>query len=502
MIETLIGLDIGTTTTKAVLFDSAGKELASQSSAPYPIYTPNPGWIEQDAEDIWHAVRDAIQGVLTKVNEPFHVLAICIAAQSGSLIPVDDQGNPVYRLITWMDGRTAGLVKQWQIEGLQTRVKAICGWSLYPGLCLPTIAWLRQHMPDVFKKTRYFLSVNDFIVYRLTGHRITNPSNAGGMQLADIHSGKWSAELCALAGISQDQLSPIQPAAKILGTVLSDRFELSDHLSETILVNGGHDQGCTAVGLGLISPGKMLLACGTAWVITGVITSPGQNNIPSLLDINFHAAPNLWTISQSLGGLGASLEWWSKQAWKGIEGQVAREEIYRGLNAELEESTGGADGLYFLPVTGGHSGPATTQKGGFVGLQLSHTRGDMARAILEGAAFELRWCLDNIRSAGLPVNNLWMVGGAANSTEWPKILASVTNTTLHLPQYDNWPALGAALLGGLGSGIFNSIKEGLNRFQRPTYTVDPDQPQAVAYDNSFNEYREYVTNNENLLSAK
>ncbi len=492
MIDTLLGLDIGTTSTKAVLFDLEGAELARDISSPYPIHTPQPGWIEQDPEQVWQAVLTTIRGVLAKTTSRVNVVALCMAAQSGSLIPVDAKGEPVYALITWMDGRTNELVQQWLKDSLQDQVKSISGWSLYPGLCLPTIAWLREHNPQVFANTKNYFSVNDFIAYRLSGIKCTNPSNGGGMQLVDIHSGEWSLSLCALAGITTSQLSPIGPSGAIIGKIKPEICRLTGLSLTTALVNGGHDQGCTALGLGVNSPGKLLLACGTAWVITGVTRSPDMRFVPSLLDLNYHPLPEHWTISQSLGGLGASLEWWGNQAWQGTGKATSRREIFTALNEELFETKPGAQELYFLPLTGGHSGPATTQRGGFVGLQLSHTRADMARAILESAAFELLWALETIESAGLPVDKFWMVGGAANSPHWPTILADITGIPICLPQYDNWPALGAAILAGIGGNVFDTIDQGLARFQKPSRDLIANEELRAVYAQAFITYKNQV----------
>ncbi len=497
MIDTLLGLDIGTTSTKAVLFDLAGAEIARETSRPYQIHSPRPGWVEQDPEEIWQAVLATIRGVLAKNNSPVNVLALCMAAQSGSLLPVDAQGDPVYALITWMDGRTSELVQQWKDDGLQSQVKSISGWSLYPGLCLPTVAWLQQHNPEVVANASTYFSVNDFITHRLTGIKCTNPSNAGGMQLIDVRRGKWSQTLCAIAGITTSQLSPIKPSSAVIGRIKPELCKLTGLSSEAILVNGGHDQGCTALGLGITSPGKLLLACGTAWVITGVTTPTELHLVTTSLDLNYHPVPERWTISQSLGGLGASLEWWANQAWQSSDrlSGVARGEIFSALDVELSETKAGGEGLCFLPLTGGHSGPATTQRGGFVGLQLSHSRADMARAILESAGFELRWALESIVSAGLPVDRFWMVGGAASSPLWPTILADITGLPISMPQYDDWPALGAAILAGLGAGVFETIEEGLSRFHKPSIDIIPDETYSSLYEHGFRSYKQHVLNN-------
>lgn len=488
MIDSLLGLDVGTTTTKAVLFDLTGVELARAASAPYQKQIPRLGWVEQDPEEVWQGVLTAVRDIMAQVRNKVMVRAISMAAQSGSLLPANANGEPIYPIITWMDGRSENLVRQWRDEGVPALVKTISGWSLYPGLCLPTIAWLRQNDPQTFAAARHYFSVNDFIAFRLTGQYASNPSNGGGMQLVKINTGQWSDSLCALAGITPDQLSPIQPSGAIIGEIMPDVLDAVGLSTGAIFVNGGHDQGCAALGLGVNAPGKLLLACGTAWVITGVMDSPEMTSVPSTLDWNLHPMDGRWTISQSLGGLGASLEWWVNQAWRGIDGEISRKEMYASLDAELVGT--GPDGrLFFLPLTGGHDDPATTRTGGFTGLQLRHTRADMARAVLESAAFELRWALESIQQAGLPVERLWMTGGAAQSPHWPSVLANVTGVPISLPQYDNWPALGSAVLAGVGIGAFESIEDGLTRFQKPVQDIVPAEALHTVYTDAYEVYK-------------
>lgn len=492
MIDAILGLDAGTTTTKAVLFDLAGVELARAASQPYRNQTPHPGWVEQDPEVLWQAVLTTVRDVVEQAGQDVRVLALGMAAQSGSLLPAGGDGAPVYPLITWMDGRTEAIVQQWRHDGIQAHVKENSGWSLYPGLCLPTIAWLRQNDPDTFAAAQRYFSVNDFLAYRLTGRYTSNPSNGGGMQLVDVHTGQWSDSLCALAGISADQLSPIRPAGAVIGEILPGVRHATGLPDGAVLVNGGHDQVCTALALGVNEPGKLLLACGTAWVLTGIAGSTELERVPPSLDWNIHALDGRYTISQSLGGLGASLEWWVSQAWRGIDVQVPRQDMFSAMDSELAATQPGGT-LFFLPLTGGHDDPATTQYGSFVGLQLGHNRADMARAVLESAAFELRWALEPIRKAGLPVEQLEMVGGAANSPYWPSILADVTDIPIRLPQYDNWPSLGAAVLAGMGIGAFATIADGLRRFQMPSRDVAPDERLGALYDESYRTYKAFRT---------
>jgi len=483
-LDGLLGLDIGTTSTKAVLFDSTGAEWARAVSSPYRNLTPHAGWVEQDPNDLWDAVLSVLREVLTLAGSDMKVRAACMAAQSGSLLPANANGEPVYPLITWMDGRTGDLVHRWREEGVQDWVKPLSGWSLYPGLCLPTIAWLRENDPDTFAAASHYFSVNDFIAYRLTGRRVTNPSNAGGMQLVDIHTAEWHPELCSLAGITSQKLSKIEPAGSVIGLFKAEIARSIGLELDTVLVNGGHDQVMTALGMGILNPGKLLLACGTAWVFTGISSTADRESIPDSLDLNFHAQPERWTISQSLGGLGASLEWWMNQAYSGD--RTAR---FAALDRELEDGEPNSH-LMFVPMTGGHDDPATIHSGGFLGLQLSHSRADMARAVMESAGFELSWALDALREADMPVESLWMAGGAGNSPHWPAILADITGLPICLSAYDNWPALGAAVLAGTGAGMYDTVQNGLYRFQKQAERIDPDAGRSAEYKGRFLHYKQ------------
>jgi xylulokinase len=491
MVEALLGLDVGTTTTKAVLYNPEGDELGRAVSPAYTNLTPGPGWVEQDPEELWQAVLTTIRDVMMQVGDNISVRGLCVAAQGGSLLAADARGKPVYRVITWMDGRTEKLVEDWRAAGYQETVRRVSGWSLYPGLCLPNIAWLRQNKPEIFKAAGHYFSVYDFIAYRLTGERVTNPSSAGGMQLVDIRTGRWSETLCDLAGIKPHNLSSIQPSGAPVGEILPEVVELTGLTSGVVLINGGHDQVCTALSLGVSQPGKFLLACGTAWVITGIVPNPDTTGLPTTLDLNFHALPQRWTLSQSLGGLGASVEWWLNRAWQGIGEAPSRAAMYAAFDRELEQTDLDPD-LFFLPITGGHADPTTTGWGGFIGLQLSHTRADLGRSIMESAGYELRWALKAVERAGLYIDRLWMVGGGARSAHWPAILANITGYPIHLPQYDNWPALGAVVLAGMGCGLFESYERSLENFQKPAQTIEPDPALCVRYGSRYQAYKALV----------
>jgi len=491
MQNSLLGLDIGTTATKAVLFDLDGTELVTAEQN-YPLSTPQAGWAEQDPEAVWQAVISVLQEVVSKAGHERKILALALAAQSGSLIPAKADGTPVYPMITWLDSRTEALVKEWQAEGIEKTVRQVSGWLLHPGLPFPNIAWLRHFRPDTFAEVERFLGVLDFLNHRLTGKFCADLSSAAEMQLVDVSTAQWSPQLCDLVGITPDHLADLKPAGTIVGNIRAEVGSLTGLSTETLVVNGGHDQCCTALAMGMMSPGKIMLATGTAWVITGVVETPSVDTIPPNMDLNFYVVPQRWTISQLMGGFGASVEWCLNQFWQSVDpnDQLSRPELYAHFNEALAQSKSGCNDLLFLPLGGSNLLPDGKSRGGFVGLRLDHTRADMSRAILEGVAFELRWTLVSIRQAGLPVEHLWVAGGATQSPVWPQILADVSGVPISLTHYAQWPALGAAILAGIGAGIFDTLETGISRFQKSPQQIMPDATQRKIYNESFAKYQE------------
>ena len=494
MIAALLGVDVGTTSTKAVLFNLEGQELARAASHAYHNLTPQPGWVEQDPEEVWQAVLSVIRKIVDQAGSQVSIKAISMAVQSGSLVPANQAGEAVYPLITWLDGRSEKLVADWIAAGVEKQIKPLSGWSLYAGLPLPSIAWLKVNNPQVFEKASHYFSVNDYLAQRLTGKFVTNPSNAGGMQLLDIHTGAWSTPICELAGITPQMLSELQPSGTIIGEISTDVCHQTGLTPGIVLVNGGHDQVCTALGLGINEPGKFLLACGTAWVFTGILSEVEMQAYPQDLSFNFHAYPERWTLSQSLGGLGASLEWWLQRAWQSDDHSGTRHTLFAEFDQEIKQTQVNQE-LFFLPMTGGHADPATTRRGGFVGLDFHHNRADMARAIMESAGYELRWALDAIRQAEQPIEHLWMVGGAAQSSVWPSILSEIIGLPIQIPEYDNWPALGAAILAGVGCGVYANIDAALHFFKKPARNITANPDHTKLYAQGFKQYQEIIHRN-------
>jgi xylulokinase len=484
--ELVLGLDVGTTATKALAFDRQGKVVAS-ASHPNPLITPAPGWVEQDPEALWQGVVATTRAVTAQLSRGDRIVALAQSSQAGTTIPVDSTGRPVHNAISWMDGRADAECEQIKRTYGAEAIYRTTGWVLWAGLPLQHIAWLRAHCPDEFACTRYFLFVNDFVGLRLSGERCMDPANAGITQLFNLGTGDWDETLPALAGIRRAQLSPIRPAGCVIGKLTDQAASATGLSKETLVVNGSHDQYCSALGLGITRPGRTMLSCGTAWVILAVPPTR-EAGLRGGMRVSRHPISGRWGAVLSLGGVGASFEWLIDTVWGPRGGPAGRAEAYAAVNAAAARSPAGAAGLLCLPLAGGHPERGEGTSGGFVGLSLSHSRDDMARAVMEGICYELRWTLDEIRAAGVEVEQLTMVGGAARSPVWPQIVADVSGLPVMIPAVTEAASWGAARLAGVAAGLYPGMEEAAGPMDTER-TADVDTQRHAAYEDMYQRYK-------------
>jgi xylulokinase len=484
MKDAILGIDIGTSSAKAILFDLAGNEVTSAGQS-YPLLTPQPGWVEQDAEDVWQALTGVLQNIV-KQSEGYRIQSLAIAAQAGSIIPVDLDGNPVYPMITWLDTRSQELTRQWQADGTAATIRRLSGWHPFAGLPLPSISWLRQERSDVHQRAKRFLGPADFIVHRLTGCFATDLSASSEMLLVDITTGAWSEELCKIGGVNVELQSEIGWAGRKLGEISAEASRLTGLPEGIPVIAGGNDQPCAGLGMGMTSSGKVMLSTGTAWVLMSVVDAGTTAAVPEWLNLYFHAVPEKRLGGQLVGGFGATIDWWLNQIFGKATDQ---KDVYEQLNDEVRSSTAGSRGLLFLSLSGPSQIINAKPGGGFVGMELVHTRADMCRAILEGCAFEVRWALDELRHAGIPVEELWLAGGANRSPVWPQILADVCGIPLHVATYADWAALGAAILAGWGIGSYASLQDGIAHLQPRLQRLEPNLKMTDLYDQLLHKYQ-------------
>lgn len=470
MHPSLLGLDVGTTAAKAVLFDLNGNELALAERA-YPLITPQPGWAELEPQVIWQAAQDVIYEITSQQPQDSYISAVGLSTQGGTLIPADGDGNPVYNAITWLDQRAALIISEWQAQGLYRWIRQRSGWSPQPGLPLTSLSALRIQQPEIFSRIKTVFSVNDFLAYQLTGARYTNPSMAGEMLLVNINSGEYDPELCELAGIRPEMLSPIQPSDAICEQIKPGLCLKLGLPPDAPLINGGQDHACEALALGMTDPEAALLACGTAWVINTVTDTPEVASFPPEMALNAHVIPDRWIASQYLGGFGAGFTWWLDQFWKE---KTPGKDRFTNYDTALSTNHKKGTDIFYFPVSG--TPRSGLSVGGFWGLRLDHTRENLGRAVLESAAFELGIALRKLSQLGMQTDELWMVGGAAHSSIWPQILADANQIPILLTQYHHGPALGAAILAGSALKLLGDTSNWVS-----STLIQPDPAEAVKF---------------------
>ncbi len=462
--QAVLGLDLGTTIVKAVILDGDGTVLASGASQRLHTSSPLPNRAEQDPAQVWTAVTEAIRAAIGAVDGSVTLLGVSLAAQSGSLVWLEDDGEPLGPLITWMDTRAAEQVRRWERDGTADRIRIITGWTTTAGLGLPLIAWLAGQ--SELSAMQRLGGAETLIVHRLTGEWMTNPSNAAGLQLMDLRTTHWSNELCDLVGIDAASLPSIAAAGAQIGTVTDSAARDCGLPSGLPVFSGGHDQACTALGVGLTDPGEVLLAGGTAWVLTTVAGSPGTINPREDVNVSHHIVPGRWTRSMLLGGLGAHIE--ELLAANATDPTVPdlRAEQLRNLDLEVGSSSTAVNAPFFVP---GSFRNASGQEISSLG------RGDKARAIMEYAGFRLSATLD--RNGTTPAT-VTLVGGVNDSPHWPRVLADTTGSIMVVSRSPSWPATGSAVLAGVGAGLFNSLETGITRLHQDQTRVEPD-PESV-----------------------
>lgn len=472
--EAVLGLDAGTTSTKAVVMASDGVVLAVGRSDPIATLSPEPGAAEQEPAQLARAMSEATGRALSGLPSGVNLAAVAMAAQSGSVIPIGDDERPVGNLLTWMDARAAPIVDGW--TGAERElIRSISGWSPSTGLGLASISGIRSTRPDRFAAADRWASVDDHLLHTLAGVWRTNPSNASGMQLMDIATLEWDGRLCELAGVRAEQLAPIHRTGEIIGEVTSAAARWIALESDIPVVVGGHDQACAALGLRATTPGVVVLSAGTAWVLTVVTDRVAIDQLPLALNLSPHVVDDVWSASENLGGLGAMVDWWRRQA-HGPDPEPGM------IDADL--AVANPDGPLFVPelMTRAENGP-----GRFVAEDRHDGVAERTRAVIEAAAFEVRRALEPIARSVTRPRSLILVGGGARSRRLRQLLADVTRLPIEAPGDESWPALGAATIAAtsLGWSLPDPVSE-------PADVVEPAPDAADAHDERFETYLRLV----------
>ncbi|MDR0963928.1 MAG: xylulokinase [Clostridium sp.] len=471
----LLGIDIGTSSCKVAAFHENGHVLTS-ASASYAVSYPALGYAEQRAEIWWDAACQAMND-LWKMVSPSSIHAVGVAGQGWSPVLLDKNGDVLAPTPLWLDTRATQMCDTWHEQGLEEKLFSVCGNPLQPGYVTPKLLWFKKHHPDMYTRISMVLQSNGYLTYRLTGALVQDHCNAYGWHFYDSQKDAWNTELCREMDLDPAFLPPLVPCSSIVGKVTTAAARQTGLLDGTPVVAGGLDAACGTFGAGVVLPGQTQEQGGQAGgmsICQDVFTAD-----PRLI-LSRHVLPDLWLLQGGTTGGGGVMRWLS----------ACFQESPRQLDQEAESVPPGSDGLIFLPYMAGERSPIwdPNAKGVFYGLDFGKSRGYIVRAALEGVAYSLRHNLEAAKDAGASVGTLFATGGSANSRLWTQMKADVTGHSIRVPASDTATTHGAAMLAGLGIGVYADGVEAVKQTVQFRQDYTPNTTRKEIYDEGYDAY--------------
>lgn len=489
----LCGIDNGTTGTKAMVFDLAGKVIG-EDYREYVCEFPKPGWVDQDGEMLFSSSCAALKSAIAKSGvNPKDIASMGLSTQRCTMVPVDKNCRPVRMAISWQDGRSTAEC-DWIRENIGAeKYYEITGLPIATVWAYPTILWIRNNEPEVYEKTAKFLLTQEFILHRLGAEGYPEDWSNGSLQgLMEIDTFKWSKEIIDASGLSLDQLPELVPSAKMVGRVSKEAAELTGMAEGTPLVTGGGDQQCAGIGAGVIAEGLCEVTLGTAGVSLCFMNKPLKD--PTMrMPCSAHAYPGKWECEGLQNAAGASYRWF-RDTLARVEvatGAKTGVDPYELINQQVAKTPVGSKGLVYVPYLAGASAPNwdSYAKGSFVGLTLAHDYGCMARAVMEGISLETREILESFEALGLELKEVRITGGGTKSDLWNQMQADIYGKPVSKLGVGEATVLGAALLGGVGAGVFGSIEEGVEKMVTIESQYEPNAKNHAVYNELYEIYR-------------
>lgn len=481
--------DLGTTGDKATLFSEAGNLVAS-SFFGYETFYPGPGMVEQDPEAWWTSFCRATSDLVSKSGISAEDLsAVSISGQMMAVVPVDKSGGLLRRAIIWADSRSSEQVKALLSTFSESEIYRITGSRLSPTYQGLKIAWLRMNEPDVYEGTYKFLQAKDYINLRLTGKFATDFSDAVMTSLFDISKLSWSPEMISALKVDNSKLPEALPSITDLGKIKSD-VARDLGLSESCRVILGAGDGCSAaVGAGAVEVGDTYLYLGSSsWIST--ITKEPLLDRQMRVFTGAHAIEGHYFPSGTMQAGGSSYSWIKDMLYGDNFLYRNEQDVYSYLDRVLLDSPSHGEPIIYLPYLLGERSPIwdSNARGTFIGLSASHKKLDMVRAVIEGVSMNLKWILDTLEES-LPITSIRVIGGGIKSNIWKKVLANVLGKTLTVPEnVDEATSIGAAIIAGVGSGLFNF--SAVRRFIEDVDRIEPIRDEQERYLKLYSLFKE------------
>ncbi len=487
-----LGIDIGTSATKTLAVREDGKILA-RASAEYPLLTPKPGWSEQEPEHWWKATVETIRQVLAhKSVKAGDVKGIGLSGQMHGSVFLDAQHKVIRPALLWNDQRTQPECDQIeQLAGGRKKLIQMVANPALTGFTAPKILWLRNHERAHFDTLRQVLLPKDYVRFRLTGEFATEVSDASGTLLLDVRKRRWSNKLLDKLQLSSDLLPRVYESEEVSGQLTASVAKQLGLPAGVPVVGGGGDQAAGAVGNGIVKAGAISATMGTSGVVfahSDEIQFDPQGRVHTFC----HAVRGKWHIMGVVLSAGGSLQWFRDELCQGEKEEARRKKVdpYELITAAAASAPAGSEGLYFLPYLTGERTPHAdaSARGAWIGLSRRHTKGHLARAVMEGATYAMRDSLEIIRELGVPIAQIRLSGGGAKSAFWRQMQADVYGQKVYTINADEGPAFGVALLAAAGTGAYKDVVEACARTIETVTTTPPDRKAKRDYDRFYPEY--------------
>jgi xylulokinase len=491
MSKYLAGIDVGTTGARCVIFDTQGNVIDGEYRE-YGATYPKPGWVEQDMMELVAQTMDACRAAIAKSGvNPKEIASIGFSTQRSVTTPVDKEGKPVRPMIGWQDARTGAEVAEMiQLIDPQ-KYYNISGMPMGTTWIITKVLWMRKNEPETFAKI-YKVVQNQDLVLKAFGADdfYTDVSDMAFYGVWDMPKVDWSQELCDLFQVNPNLFgTPTRPGTPV-GTISAKIAEKTGFAIGTPFCVGAGDQNCGVVGMGSIKPGMATVTLGTAGLAIVTLDQPIEGT--GGLMITNHAVPGLWEAEGLTNAAASSYRWFRDTVGtleKELESRDGRS-AFEYLNDLAAASPAGSRGLLYLPYLGTAATPRwnANARASFIGMSFAHTRGDLARAVLEGTVLEVRDIMESWLQAKVKIDLLRLGGGATKSPLWNQIQADVYGRPVQTLKVGESTVLGAALLGGVGAGLFKSIEEGVETMVQVSGELEPNMANHQVYEEMYQAY--------------
>jgi xylulokinase len=483
----LVGADVGTTNVKVVAFDASGQVVA-HASTPTPTHYPRPGRAHYDPEELWQVFATTLRKVTGQLNDTSRVASIAIASMGEAAVPLDAEGRPTHEIIAWFDGRAQPQAERLNRTFGRDHLFSVTGLSLQPIFGLCKLLWLKENEPEAFDRAASWLNVADYVAFRLSGVAATDYSLASRTLALDLSRLQWAEDLLREVDVPPELFAPLRQSGSSLGPVSPEAAEATGLPQNTQVAVGGHDHVCGALATGVTEPGTMLNSLGTAEAIFLPLERPLTD--PEVGHQGYTQGAHVAGEYYVFGGQytsGASVEW--------FRGSLGDKADYETLIAEAEKVPPGSLGVFFLPHLRLANPPYDDprSRGAFVGLSTDVTRGVLFRAVLEGLAFDSRNSLQPLltHSNVEKLRAIYAIGGGTQNRLLMRIKATVLDRTVTVVGVDEATSLGAAILGGVGAGVYADFPSALKELRYDETPVEPVSDQVRLYNELFRQvYRQ------------